>query len=113
MIIYESERFPSTQLYFNRFFTNLFNIAATCFGRTTIFKRKYIQRKLIRLTTDNESDVSRINFRYKYFRQKMVVPPIHVAAILNKLVKTNEIKLRRPKTFTPISYTQQDANTQD
>jgi hypothetical protein len=33
------------QLYFNCFF--LFNLATTCFGRTTIIKWKYVQRKLI------------------------------------------------------------------
>jgi hypothetical protein len=51
----QGEGFPSTQLYFSNCFTNLLNLAATCFGDKTIFKWKYIQRKIIRLTSDHLS----------------------------------------------------------
>jgi hypothetical protein len=48
----QGEGFPPTQLYFNSFFTILFNLGATCFGRMTIFKQKYIHQNLMQLTTD-------------------------------------------------------------
>jgi hypothetical protein len=34
--------FPSTQRYYRRFLLFIIYLAATCFGRTTIFKQKYI-----------------------------------------------------------------------
>jgi hypothetical protein len=43
--------FPFTQLYFSIYY-KFIHIAATYFGRTTIFRWKHIQQKLIRLTTD-------------------------------------------------------------
>jgi hypothetical protein len=36
------DHFHLTQLYFNSFFTILFKLFASCFGRTIIFKWKYI-----------------------------------------------------------------------
>jgi hypothetical protein len=59
----------------------------------------------------NGSVDSRINFHCIYFHQKMVVRSKHVAAKLNKPVKTIDIELLRQKSLTLISYTQQDANT--
>jgi hypothetical protein len=41
---------------------------------------------------------------YIYIPMKMVVRPKHVAAKLNKIVKTVEIELRRRKPLTLIAY---------
>jgi hypothetical protein len=45
-VLDQVQGFPSNATLFQYFFTILFKITATCFGRTTIFMRKYIHWKL-------------------------------------------------------------------
>jgi hypothetical protein len=59
--------FPSNAALFQKLFTILFKLIATCFSRTTIFKQKYIYICI-------------------YFRLNMVVRLKHVAVNLNKIV---------------------------
>jgi hypothetical protein len=44
-ILDQVEEFPSNATLSNSFFAILFKLSATCFGRTTIFRWKYLHRK--------------------------------------------------------------------
>jgi hypothetical protein len=74
----------------------VYSLAATCFGHTNIFRWKYTQIELSRLATD----------------------PLFLRVFVNMLdygdrfLVTTEIAVRKRKSLTLISYTQQDAKTQ-
>jgi hypothetical protein len=54
-VLDQAEGFPSNTTLFQQSFTILFKLSATCFGRTTIFRRKYMRWKLTFLHGDGRT----------------------------------------------------------